>query len=38
MPTESRNLHAKKHLHINKKHITGKDPVQRTKVGPGLQS
>lgn len=38
MPTESKNLHAKKHLHINEKHISGKDPVPRAKVGPGLQS
>lgn len=38
MPTESKNLHAKKNLHINEKHITGKDSDQRPKVGPGLQS
>lgn len=36
-PTESLNLHAKRNLHINKKHI--KDPDQRTESGgPGRES
>lgn len=31
-PTESRNLHAKRNLHINENHT--KDPDLKTKVGP----
>lgn len=35
-PTESRNLHPERNLHINERHI--KDPDQRTKGSPGKES